>query len=214
MYGGLWLVNNKSIKKTEVVYQPAPGKPYKEEPTTTVKGQRLQVVDKFTYLGSILSRVVHIDDEVNARIAKASAAFGRLRGSTCIWDRSGIRLDTKLKVYRSVVLPTLLYACETWTVYQRHAKRLNHFHTSCLRKLLKIKWQDRIPDTEVLKRAGMQSIHTVYSSEIGTVKMDRPCYQNAWWTFAKENLLWRTSSRKTLPWWSEEAIQGHPQSLP
>ena len=87
-----------------------------------VKGQRLQVVDKFTYLGSTLSRVVHIDDEVNARIAKASAAFGRLRGS--IWDRSGIRLDTKLKVYRSVVLPTLLYACEIWTVYQRHAKRL------------------------------------------------------------------------------------------
>ena len=79
--------------------------------TITVKGQRLQVVDKFTYLGSTLSRAVHIDDEVNARIAKASAAFSRLRGS--IWDRSGIRLDTKLKVYRSVVLPTLLYACET-----------------------------------------------------------------------------------------------------
>ena len=59
------------------------------------------------------------------------------------------------------MLPTLLYACETWTVYKRHAKRLNHFHTSCLRKLLKIKWQVRIPDTEVLKRAGMQSKHTL-----------------------------------------------------
>ena len=147
-----------SIKKTEVVYQPAPGKPYKE-PTITVKGQRLQVVDKFTYLGSTLSRVVYIGDEVNARIAKASAAFGQLPGS--IWDWSGIRLDTKLKVYRSVVLPTLLYACETWTVYQRHAKRMNHFHTSCLRKLLNIKWQDRVPDTEVLKRAEMQSVHTL-----------------------------------------------------
>ena len=97
--------------------------PYKE-PTITVKGQRLQVVDRFTYLGSTWSRVMHIDDEVNARIAKVSAAFGWLRGS--IWDQSGIRLDTKLKVYRLVVLPTLLYACETWTVYQWHAKRLNH----------------------------------------------------------------------------------------
>ena len=67
-----------SMKKTEVVYQPAPAKPYKE-PTIIVKGQRLQVVDMFNYLGSTLSRVVHIDDEVNARIAKASAAFGRLR---------------------------------------------------------------------------------------------------------------------------------------
>ena len=40
-----------SIKKIEVVYQPAPGKP-----NITVRGQRLQVVDKFTYLGSTLSK--------------------------------------------------------------------------------------------------------------------------------------------------------------
>ena len=71
-----------SLKNIEVVYQPAPDKPYKEL-SIKVKGQILQIVDKFTYLGSTLSRVVHIDDEVNARIAKASAAFGRLRGS--VW---------------------------------------------------------------------------------------------------------------------------------
>ena len=147
-----------STKKTEVVHQPAPGKPY-SEPTITVNGQKLQVVDKFTYLGSTLSRAVHIDDEVTARTAKASVAFRRLR--TNVWERSGIRLDTKLKVYKAVVLPTLLYACETWTVYQRHAKKLNHFHLSCLRKLLKIRWQDKIPDTEVLKKANMQSVHTL-----------------------------------------------------
>ena len=147
-----------STKKTEVVHQPAPGKPY-NEPTITVNGQKLKVVDKFTYLGSTLSRAVHIDAEITARIAKASVAFGRLRAN--VWERNGIKLDTKLKVYKAVVLPTLLYACETWTVYQRHAKRLNHFHLSCLRKLLKIKWQDKIPDTEVLRKAGMQSMHTV-----------------------------------------------------
>ena len=72
-----------------------------------------------------------------------------------------------------MVLLTLLYACETLIVNQRHAKRLNHFHTSCHRKLLNINWQDRIPHTEVLKRAGMQC---TYSSEIGTVKMH---YQNS-----------------------------------
>ena len=58
-------------------------------------------------------------------------------------------------------MPTLLYACETWTVYQRNAKKLNHFHLSCLRKILKIRWQDKIPDTEVLKMAKMQGVHTL-----------------------------------------------------
>jgi hypothetical protein len=147
-----------STKKTEVLYQPAPGDPY-TEPTITIDGLKLNAVEKFVYLGSTLSQAVHIDDEVNSRIAKASSAFGRLRST--VWDRRGITLATKLKVYAAAVLPSLLYACETWTVYSRHAKKLNHFHMSCLRKILRIRWQDHIPDTEVLSRSGMISIHTM-----------------------------------------------------
>ena len=74
----------------------------------------------------------------------------------------GIEVESALThIWKSTKLSTLFYARETWTVYQRYVKRLNHFHTSCLKQLLKIKWQDRIPDTEVLKKAGMQSIHTL-----------------------------------------------------
>ena len=64
-----------SIKMTEEVYQPAHGKSYKE-PTITVKGQRLQMVDKLTYLETTFSRGLHIDDEVSDRIANTSEAFG------------------------------------------------------------------------------------------------------------------------------------------
>ena len=46
-----------------------------------MNGQKLQVVDKFTYLGSTLSRGVHIDDEVTARTTKARVFFGRLRAN-------------------------------------------------------------------------------------------------------------------------------------
>ena len=147
-----------SIKKTEVLHQPAPGKPY-VEPNITVNGQRLSAVNRFTYLGSTLSQNATIEDEVNVRITRASVTFGRLHAN--VWNRRGISIQTKLKVYRAIVLPTLLYACETWTVYQRHAKKLNHFHTTCLRKLLNIKWQDKIPDTDVLAQADLPSIYTI-----------------------------------------------------
>ena len=40
------------------------------------------------------------------------------------------------------------------------AKTLNHFHLSCLRKLSNGK-KDKVPDTEVLRKAGMQSVYTV-----------------------------------------------------
>ena len=62
-----------STKQTEVVYQPTSGKPH-SEPTITVNGQRQQVVDKSIYLGSTLSRAVHIDNEVTARIAKTRSS--------------------------------------------------------------------------------------------------------------------------------------------
>ena len=130
-----------STTKTEVMHQPAPGKTY-TEPSISVNGQVLKAVDKFTYLGSTLSRAVHIDEEINSRIAKASSAFGRLRNN--VWERRGISLSTKLKVYRAVILTTLLYGSESWTVYSRHARQLNRFHMTCLRRLLRIKWQDKI----------------------------------------------------------------------
>ena len=147
-----------STKKTEVMFQPAPGREY-QEPCISVKGQRLQAVDNFTYLGSTLSRTTDIDAEVNNRISRASSAFGRLRKTA--WERRGIKLSTKIKVYRAAVLTALLYSCETWTIYRRHERQLQQFHLRCLRNLLHIRWQEKIPDTEVLQQAGLPSVVTI-----------------------------------------------------
>ncbi|VDM06293.1 unnamed protein product [Schistocephalus solidus] len=50
-----------------------------------------------------------------------------------MWNRHGIHLNTKLKMYKAVVLTTLLYGVETWNVYSNQARKLNQFHLSCLR---------------------------------------------------------------------------------
>ena len=63
-------------RPTRAVHQPAFGQPY-NEPTITVTGQIL--IDTFTnmYLGRTLSSAEWIDDDITARAAKASEAFGR-----------------------------------------------------------------------------------------------------------------------------------------
>nr|VZI35622.1 unnamed protein product [Spirometra erinaceieuropaei] len=135
--------------KTVVMHRPPPSSATAPNaPQINVNGTQLQVVENFPYLGSTLSRNTKIDDEVANRISKASQAFGRLQST--VWNRHGLQLSTKLKMYKAVILPTLLYGAETWTVYTRQARRLNHFHLSCLRRILRLNWQDRIPDTEVL----------------------------------------------------------------
>nr|VZI20073.1 unnamed protein product [Spirometra erinaceieuropaei] len=124
-----------------------------------INTQKTVVVENFPYLGSTLSRNTKIDDEVANRISKASQAFGRLQST--VWNRHGLQLSTKLKMYKAVILPTLLYGAETWMVYAKQARRLNHFHLSCLRRILRLKWQDRIPDTDVLERTGILSIYAI-----------------------------------------------------
>ncbi|BHF81096.1 hypothetical protein SprV_0702422600 [Sparganum proliferum] len=105
-----------------------------------------------------LSRNTKTYDGVDNRISKASQAFGRLQST--VRNRHGLQLSTKLKMYKAVILPTLLYGAETWTVYTKQARRLNHFHLSCLRRILRLNWQDRIADTDVLERTGILSIYT------------------------------------------------------
>ncbi|BHF59924.1 hypothetical protein SprV_0100288500 [Sparganum proliferum] len=105
-----------NTQKTVVMHQPppnsattAPNTP--PPPQISVNGTQLQVVENFPYLGSTLSRNTKIDDEVANRISKASQAFGRLQST--VWNRHGLQLSTKLKMYKAVILPTLLYGAET-----------------------------------------------------------------------------------------------------
>jgi len=71
------------------------------------------------------------------------------------------RLKTKIDVHRAVVLSILLNSCETWTIYRRHIHSLDKFHLRCLRQTTGIKWQDKIPNMEVLEHCKMTGIEAM-----------------------------------------------------
>ena len=136
-----WQTINR--KKTEVMHQPASGKQYVEW-NIPFKVQQLKMVQKIIYFNRTLSESTVMDDDVNARVAKTNITFGQLNRN--MWNRWGISEATKIKVYRAVVFTTLFYFCETLTTNQRHMKKLNHFRTTCLRKILGITWQKYTPN--------------------------------------------------------------------
>ena len=61
----------------------------------------------------MLSNDAQMDEDIKARISKASSAYDRLQER--VWKPHGIKLNTKIKVYRAIVLTTLLYGAEVWT---------------------------------------------------------------------------------------------------
>ena len=114
------------------------------------------------YLRSNLNCVNSIDDEVCLKISKASHAFEILHKR--LWSRHGISKRT-IKVYNVCALTVLLYAIEIWATYSRHLKQLERFHQQCLRKILGIKWQMHISDTEILEMANIASIEVLISKQ-------------------------------------------------
>ena len=141
-----------SVKKTETLSQGT------ETPASiTLNGEPLKNVDKFTYLGSTISASLNLDDELNSRIGKAATAFSKLGKRA--WENKRLTIKTKVMIYQACVLSALLYGSESWTLYSNQEKKLNMFHMRCLRKLLKIKWQDKVTNADVLKRAGTTSMY-------------------------------------------------------
>ena len=111
-----------SLGKAEVPFQPAPNSNAPQS-TITIDGTELKNVKSFKYLGNMISN----DGQLNSvRISKASQALGRLHHRVLM--HHNVSLTTKLKVYRAVVLTSLLYSCESWTFYCCHIKQLEKFH--------------------------------------------------------------------------------------
>ena len=75
--------------------------------------------------GEATCRTVAMDDDIMARIAKGCTAFDGLQHR--LWREHGVSLKTKVEVYRAVVLTTLLFGSECWTLYRKHIKQLEQF---------------------------------------------------------------------------------------
>ena len=119
-------------------------------------GNKLNSVLEFTYLGSTISSDGCIDDEIQRRMAKASASFGRLRQR--LWNNHHVSMRVKGKIYRAIMLSTLLYEAEAWTVYRRQVKKLYAFMMRHMRSIMRITWMDKVTNKEILERKGLPSM--------------------------------------------------------
>ena len=122
----------------------------------TAEGGDIEAVEDFPYLGSIVSASGTIDADVEARIAKASRAFGALRRPVFM-DRN-LTLETKRQIYSACVLSVLMYGSECWTPLRRHVRKLNTFHHRAIRIILGItnreQWSKHTTMTEIRRRWG------------------------------------------------------------
>ena len=115
---------------------------------TKIKGQRLEEVENFKYLGAIISNEGS-KPEILSRIAKTTVALSRLK---IIWRDKNISLASKVKLTRTLILFTFLYACESWTLTAEIERRIQALEMRCYRRLLNISYKDHVTNEEVCNR--------------------------------------------------------------
>ena len=89
------------------------------------------------------------------RIGLAAANMNNL---ACIWNQVRLSLATKLRLHMILIVPILLYASETWTVNKADLDRLQAFHMRCQRRILGVRWFDKIKNVTISSRTGLPPI--------------------------------------------------------
>ena len=116
----------------------------------------IEQVTQFKYLGSILNSDNTVDAEVESRINKASQVFCSL--SRLVWYQRKIKVSTKLKLFKTIIIPTLLYGSETWNVLQCHIQRLQVFTNRCLRIITETSLWDKLRNTQLRCKSKIERV--------------------------------------------------------
>uniref|UniRef100_A0A8D8L8K4 Craniofacial development protein 2 n=1 Tax=Cacopsylla melanoneura TaxID=428564 RepID=A0A8D8L8K4_9HEMI len=118
---------------------------------TTLKayGIELERTASITYLGSYINDEWDIQKEIKIRIEKARTSFFKFKNLFCGHE---IKLSLKLRMLRCYVFSVLLYGVESWTLTETIMKKIEAFEMWTYRRILKIKWTDKITNEEVLRR--------------------------------------------------------------
>ena len=113
----------------------------KNQEVIMIAGQGIADVDEFTYLGATVCKEGGSMKDLKNRLSKARSAFVRLNR---IWrTKTILRKTIKLRLYKTLVVPVLLYGCETWIMNKGDDRGVEVFYSKCLRRILQIQWQDR-----------------------------------------------------------------------
>ncbi len=68
-----------------------------------------------------------------------------------IWRCQYLCRRTKFRIFKSLVLPVLLYGCETWTLTRSLERRIEAFGNKCLHRIMGYSWFDRVSNQRLLR---------------------------------------------------------------
>ena len=118
-------------------------------------GSKFECVDKFCYLGDMLSAGGGAEEAAKTRVRSAWGKFNELAP---ILTKRGASMKLKGRIYDACVQRVLVYGSETWGMKAEDLAKLMRTERMMVRRMCGVSLKDRKRSDELLSRLGIECV--------------------------------------------------------
>jgi len=129
----------------------------------------IERVEEFKYLGTTLTNQNSIQDEIKCRLKLGYACYYSVHN---LLSSSMLSKTLKIKIYRTIILPVVLYGRGTWSLTLRKERRLRLFENRVLRRVFGPKRDEVTGEWRKLHNEELRDLYSL-PSIVWVVKLRR-----------------------------------------
>ena len=108
----------------------------------------METVTDFIFLGPKITADGDCSHEIKRGLLLGRKVMSKLDS---ILKSRDITLSTKVHLVKAMVLPVVMYGCESWTVKKVECRKIDAFELWFWRRLLRVPWTSRRSNQSILK---------------------------------------------------------------
>ena len=119
-----------------------------------IDGVKMETVTNFIFLGSKITADVDCSHEIKRVLLLGRKAMTNLDS---LFKSRDVILPSKVCLVKAMVLPVVMYGCESWTIKKAEYRRTDAFRFWCWRRLLRVPWTAKRSNRFTLKEINTEN---------------------------------------------------------
>ena len=117
-----------------------------------IDGETVETVTDFILGGSKITTDGDCSHEIKRHLLLGRKVMTNIDS---IFKSRDITLPTKVRLVKAMVLPVVMYGCESWIVKKAVRQRIDALELCCWRRLLRVPWTARRSNQSILKKISL-----------------------------------------------------------